>query len=171
MTEIDNELGEYITSGHSDGLPAKLTRKYSELPQRPIKLKADIGGLAGPRRRAVEKAEAATPSTPGPVPPQLRPAKKPRKTTTRWTLKGISPATREAAVQAAKTQGIPVAHWVETAIRQVLTPEANPADSQQRVVDALMDIQARLERIERHPTWLERLKDFLKTCVEYGRSG
>ena len=108
MTEIDNELGEYITSGHSDGLPGKLTRKYSELPQRPIKLKADIGGLAGPRRKSVDKAETVKPSTKNPLPPQLRQAKKPRKPpTTQWTLKGVSPGTRDAAVQAAKAQGQP----------------------------------------------------------------
>jgi predicted HicB family RNase H-like nuclease len=171
MTEIDNELGEYITSGHSDGLPDKLTRKYSELPQRPIRLKADIGGLAGPGRKSVDKAETAKPSIQNPLPPQLRPAKKPRKPTTQWTLKGISPGTRDAAVQAAKTQGIPVGQWVDQAIRQSLTAGTNPSDSQQQVLDALGDIQARLERIERFPTWWERLKDFLRTCVEYGRSG
>jgi hypothetical protein len=67
--------------------------------------------------------------------------------------------------------GIPLGQWIEQTIIQALTPADNPQNSHQQVLERLLDIQARLERIEHHPDWWERLKKFLKTCVEYGRSG
>ena len=171
MTEIDNKVGEVMPSGHGEGMPVKLKKDYSVLPQRPIKLKAGIGGLAPPPRKSVEKKPVKTPDRPAPIPPQLRPAKKPRKPSTQWTLRDVSPGAQEAALQAAKERGIPLGQWIEEAISQALIPDDKPADSNQQVLDRLADLQARLESIENQPDWWERLKKFLQTCVEYGRSG
>jgi hypothetical protein len=171
MTEIGNSIGENMSSGKGQGLPVKLKKDYTVLPQRPIKLKAGIGGLVEAPRKSDEKVAVKRPDEPAPIPPQMRPAKKPRKSATQWTLRGVSPRAREAAVAAAKEQGMPLGQWIDQAIFQTLAPAAKPQDSHQQLLDRLADIQARLERIERQPDWWERLKQFLKTCVEYGRSG
>jgi hypothetical protein len=170
MTEIDHKLGQVMHSGRVEGMPVKLKKDYSVLPQRPIRLKAEIGGLVRPQR-AADKSTAKDSDRPAPVPPEQRPAKKSRRSTTQWTLRGVSPEAREAALRAAKEQGIPLGQWMDQAIGKALAEAATSEDSQQQLLDRLADIQARLERIEHRPDWWERLKQFLKTCVEYGRSG
>jgi hypothetical protein len=170
MTEIDNKVGQVMHSGRVEGMPCKLKKDYSVLPQRPIKLKAEIGGLVRPPR-ATNKSKAEGLDKLVPVPPEQRPAKKPRKSTTQWTLRGVSPERREAALRAAKEQGIPLGLWMDQAIGKALAEADTAQDTQQQLLDRLADIQARLERIEHHPDWWERLKQFLKTCVEYGRTG
>ncbi|MGD8932261.1 MAG: hypothetical protein PVI52_06815 [Chromatiales bacterium] len=170
MTEIGNSIGKDMSSGQGRGLPVKLKKDYSVLPQRPIKLKAGIGGLVEPPHNSIDNDSVKRPDKPAPIPPQLRPAKKPRKSTTQWTLRGVSPGAREAAVAAAKERGIPVGEWIDEAIFLALTPADKPSDPNQQVFDRLENIQARLERIERQPVWWERLVQFLKTCVDYGRS-
>jgi len=171
MTEIDSKFGEVMPSRHVGGLPVDLKRNYTELPQKPITLKTGIGGLAGPRRKRPVQATATKPNKPAPVPPRLRPAKRPRKATTQWTLRGISPEAREVALQAAKQEGMPVGQWLDRVISQAVAPAPEPPDRLSRVLETLADIQARLDRIEQGPDWWLRLKQFLKTCVEYGRSG
>ena len=149
----------------------KLKRNYAELPQKPIKLKADIGGLASPPRKVLDEIVEHKTTRPKPIPPQMRPAKKPHTSTGQWTLRGVSVEAREAAKEAAKAQGIPLGEWLERAIDQALAPPATTQEPQREVLEALSDIQDRLEQLEQDRDWWGRLKQFLKTCVEYGRSG
>jgi hypothetical protein len=164
MAEVDLNSEEMIPAERAAAVPVKHSKDYSDLPQKTIKLKQGIGGLAGPLADSADTPLAAGDGKPvARTPTQRYPVKKPRKSATQWTLRGISTPAREAALNAAKEQGIPVGRWLERAIFQALAPTTKSENAQTQVLEVLADIQARLERIEQGPAWLVRLKQYLKT--------
>jgi hypothetical protein len=166
MTQIDNKAGtEGIPTERKGGMPVKLKQDYSELPQKPIKLKEGIGGLAKPLVKPIEKTDSQAPARPAANTPQKRTAKKPRQAVTQWTLRGVSPVAREAAVSAAREAGMPLGAWLEKTISQAVIPAAKAEYSQQPMLEALADIQARLARLEHRLDWPSRLKEYLKTWL------
>ena len=164
MTEHDNRVGKAeIRVGHTENSSGKPKQDYSDLPQKPIKLKEGIGGLAGPRVDSDEKVENHISANPRLKSNKPRVSKQPGNTATRWTLQGVSAAARKAATEAAKREGLPLGEWLEKAIFTVITPAAKTQNPQQPQLDALTDIQVRLERLEHRAGWLSRLKHSLKT--------
>lgn len=122
---------------------------YSELPQKPISLKKDIGGLAGPvgKQHESDKPDSARLSAPG---AKNKPAvKKKLPAASQWTLRGISKAARETAAQAAKQEGVKLHQWLERAIYQAAEASPQTSENDQQLMERLEDIRDRLERIER----------------------
>lgn len=91
-----------------------------------------------------------------------------------WTLKGISPETREAVKIAARKRGVTIAAWVEDVCRRVATEEIKgsaslPGPTQETLMQRLLDLveaqNGRLAALEAasRPTpveqrsWLDRL--------------
>lgn len=135
---------------------------YSDLPQKPIKLKEGIGGLVGPGAKKPEPVseENVTTKAVKAGPPKHQPSE-----TTQWTIRGISKLAREAATSAAKQEGIKLNEWLERAIHLYLSSHAMPEQQDTQVREALDDIRQRLERIERQSGFLYRIWQRMKTWL------
>jgi hypothetical protein len=128
---------------------------YSELPQKPITLKKDIGGLAGPVGKRPE-SEESTSDQPSAAATKQTTLKKRGAPAGQWTLRGVSEAARETAAQAAKQEGIKLHEWLERAILQAAAPPSETGEPDNHLMETLEDIRNRLERIERENGLLYR---------------
>jgi hypothetical protein len=135
---------------------------YSELPQKPITLKKGIGGLAAPVKTNVESAEK--PLAASTAKPKKRvPAKRKRAAKDHWILRGVSISARDVATKAARAEGVKLGEWLDQLILRTTTAPAQSGETQQQVLEALQDIQNRLERIEYQRGFLSRLWEQLKS--------
>jgi hypothetical protein len=163
MSEVGNKVSETVSISARGTPPIRLKQNYSVLPQKSITLKDNIGGLAGPRNKLVEEPVRRGVKKPGSEAATSRNKNKPDKSNHQWTLRGVSSSTRDAAVKAAKQQGIPLGLWVEQAISQALDSSISKQTARdQQILERLADIQASLVRIQETPDWLLRLKLYLK---------
>ncbi len=138
---------------------------YSELPQKPITLKKDIGGLVRPAGEEVPTAEHES-STPA-VARQKKTASTRKKSSAngQWTLRGISSTAREAATQAARQEGLKLSEWMERAIYQSIATSPSQQEPTQPVIEALEDIRSRLERIELQSGFFYRIWQRIKQSM------
>lgn len=88
-----------------------------------------------------------------------------------WTLKGITPETREAVRIAARKRGLTIAAWVEETCRTAATeqikgagtlPGPTQADMMARLLDLIEAQSARLDALEQpapaaRRSWIARL--------------
>ncbi len=138
---------------------------YSELPQKPITLKEGIGGLAAPAKTHEESAEKPLAALAA-KPKKRLPAKRKRATRDQWILRGVSISARDAATKAARAEGVKLAEWLDQIILRTTTAPAQSGETQQQVLEALRDIQNRLERIEYQRGFLSRLWEQLKSISQ-----
>ena len=136
----------------------KSKQDYAEHQQKPITLKKNIGGLVRPGKRKVRPAAAA--ATSSPTPPQRKKVtvkKKAAATAEQLALQGISKAAREAAVNAAREEGLTLNEWLERAIVQAVSTTPVDREPAQAVQDALAEIRSSLVRIEHQCGFLYRI--------------
>ena len=78
---------------------------------------------------------------------------KTRKTTTDpWTVRGVSPETREAVKKAARRSGVTMGAWLEENLRLAATDGLKQTLPAQRVEDQLEAISGKLDALQR-PFW------------------
>ncbi|MEN8166139.1 MAG: hypothetical protein ABFR65_01520 [Pseudomonadota bacterium] len=98
------------------------------------------------------------------VKPKKRvPAKRKRAAGDQWILRGVSISARDAATKAARAEGVKLGEWLDRIILRTTIAPAESGETQQQVLEALQDIQNRLERIEYHRGFLSRLWEKLKS--------
>lgn len=144
---------------------AKPKPDYSDTPQKPITLKKDIGGLVGPAGEKEKPVE--TKAAPQPAASQKKKVtvKKKSVATGQWTIRGVSTTAKEAAIQAAREEGLKLNEWLERAIHQAVSAAPEQQESDKPVQDALDDIRIRLERIELQSGFLYRIWEHLKALM------
>ncbi len=139
-----------------------MVKDYTQLPQKPIRLKPRI---------ANEKPSGTTRSGPpaeilreNVTMKQRRPVKKKsRSAADQWTLRGVSPETREAVALAAREDGMTIGAWVDEVLQEVLSAdpfETAHAETNQEIMERLEDIRARLETLEERKNLWEQLKAY-----------
>ena len=139
---------------------------YSELPQKPITLKKDIGGLAGPGRKRQQAEGVASAAPPANTVKKKASVKKRREVSTQWTLRGVSKSARELATNTAREEGLKLHEWIEGAIYQAATASPTDRETDQEVLDALQDIRRQLERIEQQSGLLYRMWQRVKAWFD-----
>jgi len=69
-----------------------------------------------------------------------------------WTVRGVTPETREAAKKAARRAGNPMGAWIDETLRRAATDSLKDNLPAQRVEDQLEAITAKLDYLNR-PFW------------------
>jgi hypothetical protein len=69
-----------------------------------------------------------------------------------WTVRGVTPETREAAKKAARRAGKPMGAWIDETLRRAATDSLKDNLPAQRVEDQLEAITAKLDYLNR-PFW------------------
>lgn len=69
-----------------------------------------------------------------------------------WTVRGVTPETREAAKKAARRAGKPMGAWIDETLRRTATDSLKDNLPAQRVEDQLEAITAKLDYLNR-PFW------------------
>ncbi len=144
------------TSSHQP--PKPLTQDYSNVPQKPIKLKSDVSlppvlkrsaSKSPPTPRKKSSATRSSPARKQPPPPPGPPAI------------GLSQTALETARRAAENVGVPLDAWLETLIlgsAHTATPDSAPelADELGQIRRTLEEIDRRLQRIEQQKGFWQR---------------
>jgi len=144
----------------------KPKQDYSELVQKPITLKKDIGGLVRPGEKRLQPSEVEPAPPPVPVKKKQASAKKRNASTSvQWTLRGVSASAKEVAVNAASEDGVTLHEWLERAIYQAASASPGPAEPDRMLLDALEDIRQRLERVEQQSGFFYRIWEHLKVLM------
>ncbi len=135
--------------------PKPLPQDYSNLPQKPIKLKPDVslppvlkGSVSKARPTSRNKSSNARSSTrKSPPPPATAPGSE------------LSKSVLEAARKAAASAGLPLDTWLENLMRENTPPSAPVPDLEEELATIrgmLGGIERRLERIERQKGFWQR---------------
>lgn len=137
--------------------PKDPPQDYSSLPQKPIKLKADVN-LPSALKRDSAKPRPKKRSQP-PIAKKKRVRKKsPEKTPP--LLNGLSQQARESALAAAEREGVTIEAWLERRIlEETAAPPAVVMPDMQPLLDALDEIRQRLERLEGQKGFWQRFWD------------
>jgi localization factor PodJL len=72
-----------------------------------------------------------------------------------WTVRGVTPETREAAKKAARRAGVPMGAWIDETLRLAATDTLKDNLPAQRMEEQLASISNKLDAMQR-PFW-ERL--------------
>jgi len=69
-----------------------------------------------------------------------------------WTVRGVTPETREAAKKAARREGVPMGAWIDATLRLAATDTLKDNLPAQRVEEQLASISNKLDALQR-PFW------------------
>jgi hypothetical protein len=161
---MKDEMTPDSPQGSEGSKPKRPTRDYSDVPQRPIKLKNDIGGLVLPRPKASAPAAKKSKVKAKPRTARTR-TKKAAEAKVKPALQGISDVALEAAANAAREEGMPLDRWVEQAILHALVESETqePPEPPEPIVIESPDMKLlnqRLQEITRHLERIEKQKGF-----------
>ncbi len=125
--------------------PKAPAQDYSSLPQKPIKLKADVD-LPPALKRSGSKSSAKKRTTPPTVKKKSTGKSRAKR---ELPLSGLSEQARDLAAAAAENEGLSISDWVEKAIiERSQTPSAGSPSDLEAMRLALQQINERLWHLE-----------------------
>ncbi|MBT2968774.1 MAG: hypothetical protein KME56_04290 [Candidatus Thiodiazotropha sp. (ex Ctena orbiculata)] len=148
--------------------PKRLSRDYTNLPQRPITLKPlkKKKPLPTPKKASV-KSKPAVKQTKK-VAAKKSPPRVKRQPADQWLLKGVSEETKQYALEEANRRGVSVGQWIEqliidyrqpTDLATETTAETDIPQPREEINEAIHAIEERLDRIEERRGFWSRFWD------------
>ncbi|MCU7811730.1 MAG: hypothetical protein KZQ77_10910 [Candidatus Thiodiazotropha sp. (ex Notomyrtea botanica)] len=151
----------------------KVTPDYAARPQRPITLKSGVRTPPVLKKEAPSKKQAKPKKRSSSTATEKK-AKKAGGTSTanQWILRGISPATKNIALTAAKQEGIKVSEWLENVIDKSTQPDQQAmrtSPEETHLLTTLKSIDERLQRLEQQKGFWARFWDqFMEQSKQKG---